>query len=287
MRGVSRKIEPLEKEKKVVSKEALEEKVEEKVVEKVGEEVVKEAELPSEVGVKPEAVPEAPEVEVRPEEEKEEKRIKAVEAWRPRTRLGRMVKEGAIGMDEILQKGMRILEREIVEALLPNLEYELINIGQARGKFGGGKRRVWKQVQKKMGEGNVPKFAAMAVVGNRDGYLGVGYGKAKETLSAREKAIRNAELNIFKVVRGCGSFDCVCKESHSIPLAVEGKCAGTRVILKPAPRGTGLVADDEIKKIFRLAGIKDIYVQSFGQTRTKMNHVKAVVDALKKLNKLH
>jgi len=280
MRGVSRKVEPLEKEKKVVSREALEEKVEEKVVEKVGEEVVKEAELPYEE-VKPEAVPE---VEVRPEEEK---RIKTVEAWKPRTRLGRMVKEGAIGMDEILQKGMRILEREIVETLLPNLEYELINIGQAKGKFGGGKRRVWKQVQKKMGEGNVPKFAAMAVVGNRDGYLGVGYGKAKETLSAREKAIRNAELNIFKVVRGCGSFDCVCKENHSIPVAVEGKCAGTRVILKPAPRGTGLVADDEIKKIFRLAGIKDIYVQSFGQTRTKMNHVKAVVDALKKLNKLH
>jgi small subunit ribosomal protein S5 len=268
MRGVSRKVEPLEKEKKVVSREALEEKVEEKIEEQIAE-------------AKEEAEAAVEEVK-RPEEEK---KIKPPEGWVPRTRLGRMVKEGAIGIDEILQKGMKIFEKEIVETLLPNLEYELINIGQAKGKFGGGKRRVWKQVQKKTGEGNVPKFAAMAVVGNRDGYLGVGYGKAKETLSAREKAIRNAELNIFKVVRGCGSFDCVCKENHSIPLAVEGKCAGTRVILKPAPRGTGLVADDEIKKIFRLAGIKDIYVQSFGQTRTKMNHVKAVVDALKKLTK--
>jgi small subunit ribosomal protein S5 len=256
------KKEPLEKEKKGLKREAIEEKVEEKI-----------------------------EKEVEVEEEKlseEEKRKKELEeklvSWIPKTELGRLVKEGKIkNIDEILEKNRKIFEPEIIDALL-NLKVELIKIGQAKGKFGGGKRRIWRQTQKKSGEGNIPKFSALAVVGNMDGYLGIGMGKAKETLPAREKAIRKAKLNIFKVIRGCGSFECICNEPHSIPLKVEGKCSSVRVKLIPAPRGTGLVCDDEIKKIFRLAGIRDIYVKSSGQTRRKYNHVKAVIDALKKIS---
>jgi small subunit ribosomal protein S5 len=255
------KKEPLEKEKKGLKREAIEEKVEEKI-----------------------------EKEVEVEEEKlseEEKRKKELEeklaSWLPKTELGRLVKEGKIkNIDEILEKNRKIFEPEIIDALL-DLKVELIKIGQAKGKFGGGKRRIWRQTQKKSGEGNIPKFSALAVVGNMDGYLGIGMGKAKETLPAREKAIRKAKLNIFKVIRGCGSFECICNEPHSIPLKVEGKCSSVRVKLIPAPRGTGLVCDDEIKKIFRLAGIRDIYVKSSGQTRRKYNHVKAVIDALKKI----
>lgn len=204
--------------------------------------------------------------------------------WVPKTSLGKAVKEGKIkSIDEIFEKHLKILEPEIVDALIPDLSVEILNIGQAKGKFGGGKRRPWRQTQKKTAEGNVPKFTCMAVVGNRNGYVGIGYGKAKETVPAKQKAIRNAKLNLIRVPRGCGSFECGCKENHSIPFSVEGKCGSVRIKLMPAPRGTGLVSDDECKKILRLAGIKDIYVKSFGQTRTKVNHVKALEDALKKL----
>lgn len=175
------------------------------------------------------------------------------------------------------------MEPGIVDTLLPGLESDLINIGQAKGKFGGGKRRPWRQTQKKTNEGNVPTFACMTVVGDKNGRVGIGYGKAKETVPAKKKALYDAKQNIIKVNRGCGSFDCTCSEKHSIPFKVEGKCGSVRIKLIPAPKGTGLVADDECKKLLMLAGIKDIYTRTFGQTRTKFNLIKACFFALKKL----
>ncbi|MEM3405639.1 MAG: 30S ribosomal protein S5 [Candidatus Pacearchaeota archaeon] len=221
--------------------------------------------------------------ELEKEEIEEKEKIKErLVNWKPKTEIGKLVKEGKIkDIDEILDK-YKILEVEIIDSLL-DLKIELLKIGQSKGKFGGGKRRIWKQTQKKTAEGNVPTFACMAVVGDENGHVGIGYGKAKETLPAREKAIRKAKLNIIKIKRGCGSFDCNCKESHSIPFKVNGKCGSAEIILIPAPQGTGLVAGDEIKKILRLAGIKDIYSRSFGQTRTTINFAKACINALKKL----
>jgi small subunit ribosomal protein S5 len=203
----------------------------------------------------------------------------------PKTKLGKLVKEKKIkDIDEILNKKQAILEEGIVDSLLPT-KSELLLIGQFKGKFGGGKRRAWKQTQKKTMEGNVPTFAAMITIGDENGYLGLGYGKAKETLPARSKALREAKLNIFKVNRGCGSFDCLCKEKHSIPIKTEGKCGSVRVILYPAPQGTGLVIGNECKKILKLAGIKDIYSKVFGQKRTTINLAKACIDALKNIDK--
>ena len=122
------------------------------------------------------------------------------EAWTPKTELGRKVKEGKIiSLNEIIDSGARILEPEIVDALLPDLSSELLSTGQSKGKFGGGKSSIWKQTQKKTKEGNKPKFATVAVVGNKQGYVGIGYGKAKETVPAREKALKRAKLNIIKV----------------------------------------------------------------------------------------
>ena len=92
--------------------------------------------------------------------------------------------------------------------------------------------------------------------------------------------------NIIKVKRGCGSFDCICHEKHSIPFKTQGKCGGVRITLLPAPQGTGLVTGDEVKKILKLAGIKDIYSKTFGQTKTTFNLAKAVIDALKNLDKI-
>ena len=203
--------------------------------------------------------------------------------WKPETALGKLVREGKIkNIDEILDKGMKILEPEIVDTLL-KLENDLMFAGQSKGKFGGGKRRAWRQAQKKTKEGNVVTFSAFAVVGDRNGHIGLGFGKAKETLPAREKALRKAKLNIMRVARGSGSFDGKSEEPHSIPFKVEGKCGSVEIKLIHAPQGTGLVIGDEGKKILQLAGIKDIYSKSSGQTNTNLNYGKAIIDALKKL----
>ena len=217
-------------------------------------------------------------------EEREESEMRGrIESWKPKTKLGLLVKQGKIkNIDEIIDKNMKILEPEIVDSLL-KLKSDLLEIGQAKGKFGGGKRRAWRQTQKKVDEGNISSFSCMAVVGDGLGHIGLGYGKAKETLPSREKALRKARLNIFRIKRGCGSFNCNCNEEHSIPYKIDGKSGSIKVYLMPAPQGTGLVIGDEMKKILRLAGIKDVYSESFGHKRTTMNFAMACIDALRKL----
>jgi len=206
----------------------------------------------------------------------------SVANWDPKTKLGEDVKKAKIkNLDEILDGGKKILESEIVDSLI-NLKSDLISIGQSKGKFGGGKRRAWRQTQRKTKEGNVPTFSAMAVVGDENGHVGIGTGRAKETLPARDKAVRKAKLNIFKVKRGCASFDCDCSELHTVPFKVTGKAGSVQVTLIPAPQGTGLVVGSELKKILSMTGIKDVYSKTFGRKRTSFNFVKACIDALKK-----
>ncbi len=208
-----------------------------------------------------------------------------VDKWKPRTELGRKVKARELKtMEEVLQFGKPILEPEIVDMLLPGIESDLLMIGQSKGKFGGGSRRVFRQTQKKTKEGNKPKFSTYAVVGNSDGYVGLGLGKAKETVPAREKAVRQAKLNIIRVTRGSGSWADSRTEPNSIPFAVTGKCGSVTVELRPAPKGTGLKAQKEIAKVLRLAGIKDIWSKIRGQSRNAINVVKALENALVKLN---
>jgi len=205
-------------------------------------------------------------------------------SWEPKTRLGREVKEGKIkNIDEILDNKQKILEEQIIDSLLP-LKTDLISIGQSKGKFGGGKRRAWRQTQRKTQEGNVATFSTMAVVGDENGHVGVGSGRAKETLPARGKAQRKAKLNLIKVNRTCAAFDCACSEPHTIPFKVIGKAGSVRVILIPAPQGTGLVVANELKKVLKLAGIKDVYSKTFGKQRTSFNLIKACIDALNKTN---
>jgi small subunit ribosomal protein S5 len=120
----------------------------------------------------------------------------------------------------------------------------------------------------------------MAVVGNKDGYVGIGLGRAKETVPAREKAIRNAKLNIIQIARGNGSWESEVSEPNSIPFEVRGKSGSVEVRFMPAPPGTGLVIENELKKIFKLAGIQDVWSKSKGQTRQKINLVNATMQAL-------
>lgn len=208
------------------------------------------------------------------------------EQWQPKTGLGMKVKSGEIkDMEEIFNSGLKILESEIIDALIPNLESDLLMIGQSKGKFGGGKRSIWKQTQKKTSEGNKPQFATLALVGNKDGYMGIGYGKSKETMPAREKALRMAKLNIINIKKGCGSWDCSCGSPHSIPFKVSGKSGSTKIDLMPAPKGTGLCIEKECKKLLEFVGIKDIYSKTFNP-KTKLNLIKACFQALKNISEM-
>ncbi len=227
----------------------------------------------------------APEVVVPIEEAVIEKTKEEISSWKPITELGRKVKSGEItDINFIFDKGLRIKESQIVDALMDNMEADLLLIGQSKGKFGGGSRKAFKQTQKKTQEGNKPKFATISVIGNKDGYIGLGYGKSKETVPAREKSLRNSKINLMRIRRGCGSWQCGCKTHHSIPYQVEGKTGSCRMVLRPAPKGTGLKAEKECQKILKLAGIKDIWSKGYGQTGSKINLVKACEAALRKLS---
>lgn len=223
-----------------------------------------------------------------PKEEEIEKEIRSdsdVSSWQPKSSLGRRVRSGQIrDIDSVLASGEPIVEPQLVDIVLPGLESDLLMIGQSKGKFGGGKRRAFRATQKKTPEGNKPAFGAVVVVGNRDGYVGVGYGKSRDTLPAKDKALRNAKIRVFRVKRGCGSWQCGCRTPHSLPFEVEGRCGSVRIRLMPAPKGKGLVVEKNCQKILALAGYKDVWSKTFGQTRQTLNLVKALVAALRKLS---
>jgi len=217
----------------------------------------------------------------REERRKAEER-EALQKWVPKTKLGEEARAGKIkDLDVVLKNGQKILESEIIDMITP-VKTDLISIGQAKGKFGGGKRRAFRQTQRKTKEGNVPTFSTMAVVGDGKGHVGIGAGRAKETLPARDKATRKAKISMIRVKRACSGFDCACSELHTVPFQVEGKAGSVRVTIIPAPQGTGLVAGNEMKKILSLAGIKDVYTQIKGRKRTSFNLAKATIDALTK-----
>ena len=276
---------------KTLSEEEAEKKAEKtgEVTEKlIGEETKKEEKEQEVKAEKKREIIEKAEAEKEKKSEKElaieRAKKETISAWEPKTKLGKEVKDGKIkSIDEVLDNDRKILEEQIVDSLL-DIKTDLILIGQAKGKFGGGKRRAWRQTQKKMREGNIPTFSSMAVIGDENGHVGIGIGKAKETLPARDKAIRKAKLSIIKIKRACSSFDCACSELHTVPFKISGKTGSCKVVLIPAPQGTGLVVGGEIKKILKFAGIKDVYSKTFGKKRTTFNLLKACFDALKKTN---
>lgn len=191
-----------------------------------------------------------------------------LEQWVPRTRLGKMIQEGRItSIEEIFMGGFQLREPQIVDTLLPDLQEEVINVNL---------------VQKQTDAGEKSRFKAIVAVGNRDGYIGMGSGKASQVRNAIEKAAADARLNIVPIRRGCGSWECDCGKPHSTPFKIEGKCGSVRVDVIPGPRGLGLVASEVAKVILGLAGIKDCWTRSYGSTRTVPSFAYAVFQALKK-----
>lgn len=204
--------------------------------------------------------------------------------WIPRTELGKKVAEGLITLDDIFKNGIKIKESQIVDKLIPNLQSDIIFIGGSPGKGGGIKRTPTRRTARMHRSGRRYKVSAMVVIGNGDGYFGVGIAQSLEPRDAIEKAAEDAKLNIIPIKRGCGSWECSCGEQHTVPVQIEGRAGSLRVMLIPAPKGIGLCINDEAKKIMRLAGIKDIWSRCYGETRTRVNSAYAIFDAFKKMN---
>jgi len=206
------------------------------------------------------------------------------EIWTPRTKLGKKVANGEISsIEEALHSGEKIMEEELVDQLV-DLDEEVILIGGTPGKGGGISRTVSKRTARMHKSGERYNTKSMTVLGNRRNVIGLGEGEANDTRAAIEDANRKAKLNLLEVDAGCGSWECACGTDHTVPFEVEGKSGSVTVVLKPAPKGIGLAASDEVKKMLELAGYQDIWVQARGQTRTRENLLKATFNALKKIN---
>jgi len=193
------------------------------------------------------------------------------EAWIPKTQLGELVQSGLITIDKIFENNLVVKEKQIIDNLLPQLKEDVVTI---------------KMVQQMTASGQRSKFKAVVLIGS-DGYIGVGSTKSREVGPAIRKAIDKAKLSVIPILRGCGSKECGCGHTHSIPFKTKGKCGSVRIELIPAPAGVGLVCADKVKQLLRLAGIEDIWSKTFGDTRTSENLVKATFDALKQAHKFN
>ena len=190
------------------------------------------------------------------------------EEWFPQTRLGKLVKEGQVTtMSEALASGLPIRESQIVDALLPEIRDEVLDINM---------------VQRMTDSGRRVKFRATVIVGNGDGFIGIGEGKDVQVGVAIRKAIDTAKMNIINIKRGCGSWECGCGLGHTVPFEVRGKAGSVEVELKPAPRGLCLASGGTAKKVLEIAGIKDAWTKVYGETRTTINFANATYDALMK-----
>ncbi len=193
-------------------------------------------------------------------------------SWEPKTELGKAVKSGEIkSLEQIFHLGKRIEELEIIDALMPGIKNEIIEISSVQ--------RMTKNNRKQ-------KFRAVAIVGDGNGHLGVGAGKNVEVKAAIDSAVTNAKKNMIPIIFGCGSWQCLCGTKHSLPVTAKGKAGSIEVILKPAPKGLGIVANKHIKKFLELGGLKDIWSFSRGRTRSRYNTLLATFRALDSVNKM-
>ena len=221
-----------------------------------------------------------------PRRERRPRPFEEKEPWIPKTDLGRRVMKGEFKtLEELLEKGEVILEPEIVDHLVPDMKQEVIYIGGSPGKGGGIRRTATKRTARMHKSGRRFKLTAVVVVGNERGLVGVGKASSREHRTALEKATMQAKLNIIRVRKGCGSWECGCGGEHSIPFKVNAKQGSIRVEVLPAPKGVGIVACAAAKKVLGLGGLRDVWIKTSGATKTRGNLTYAIFEALKELNR--
>jgi len=115
-------------------------------------------------------------------------------------------------------------------------------------------------------------FNALVVIGDRQGTVGWGYGKANEVPPSVEKGVKDAKKQLRKILLRGGT----------IPHRVEGRYGASRVVMLPANPGTGVIAGGAVRAVVQAAGVTDILTKCYGSTN-KMNLVKAAIDGLTKL----
>ena len=115
-------------------------------------------------------------------------------------------------------------------------------------------------------------FSALVVVGDREGQVGFSLGKARENADAIRKATEIARRNMIKVTM----------KDRTIPHEVIGRCGASRVMLKPASKGTGVIAGGGARAVLDLAGVRDVLAKSLGSS-SALNVVKATMDGLMQL----
>jgi small subunit ribosomal protein S5 len=126
------------------------------------------------------------------------------------------------------------------------------------------------RVTKVVKGGRILGFAALTVVGDGDGRIGMGKGKAREVPVAVQKAMEQARRNMFKVSLKSGSLH------HN----VRGEHGAAKVLMAPAPAGTGIIAGGPMRAVFEVMGVTDIVAKSLGSSNP-YNMVRATLDALK------
>ena len=132
-----------------------------------------------------------------------------------------------------------------------------------------------KRVSKKTKGGNTMRFSALVVIGDKKGRVGVALSKAPDVRSAIQKSIEHAKRNLFTI----------SMKGTTLPCSVEEKFSAAKVILKPAPVGSGIIAGGPMRVVLEAAGVRDAVGKILG-TSNKASNVYATVAALKKITKI-
>lgn len=154
------------------------------------------------------------------------------------------------------ERGPRTERRDREETKSPFLE-RIVTINRVSKVVKGGRRFA---------------FTALVVVGDGEGLVGVGYGKAKEVPAAIAKGVEDAKKNFFRIPRS----------GSTIPHPVQGEAAAGVVLLRPAAEGTGVIAGGPVRAVLECAGVHDVLSKSLGSSNT-INIVHATVAALRQL----